>query len=145
MENYYSVVLKPSENKNKEEPLKTEEEIAFSAENNESNDNDSTVITTIRPEKGTIMEPNTAPADDGKYLRLDKTKDKNREKVESSGEKDEDGSLNEINSKNENKNTDEQQTYFRTGPEKATDMEANTVPPSVGVSSSGRTNMEGFD
>ena len=134
MANYYAVVSKPSENQNKEEPLKTEEGIVFSAENNnKSNNNDSTVITTIRPEKGTIMEPNTAPADDGKYLRLDKTKDKNREKVESSGEKDKDGSLNEINSKNENKNTDEQQTYFRTGPEKATDMEANTVPPSTGI------------
>ena len=38
--NYYSVVSNPSENKNKEEPLKTEEEFAFLAETNDkSNDN----------------------------------------------------------------------------------------------------------
>ena len=45
--NYYAVVLKPSENNNKEELLTTEEEIVFLAETNKSNDNDSTVITTI--------------------------------------------------------------------------------------------------
>ena len=66
MANYYAVVSKPSENQNKEEPLKTEEEIALLAENNDkSNDNDST-ITTIRPERGTIMGLNTAPPIKGK-------------------------------------------------------------------------------
>ena len=33
------------------------------------------------------MGTNTAPADDGKELELDKKKDKNKEEVESSGEK----------------------------------------------------------
>ena len=88
--NYYSVVEKPSENKDKEEPLKTEEEIVLSAENND-NDNDSIITTTIPPEKGTIMGPNTAPANDRKGLELDKEKDKNKEEMESSGEEDEDG------------------------------------------------------
>ena len=46
VESYYAVVEKPLENKDKEKPLKTDEEIALSAENNESNDND-IAITTI--------------------------------------------------------------------------------------------------
>ena len=80
------------------------------------------------------MGLNTAPLNERKDLGLDKTKDKNREKVESSGEEDEDGPLDELNSKNKTKSTDEQQTDFKTGPEKATNMKANMVPPSVGVS-----------
>ena len=81
------------------------------------------------------MGPNTAPADEGKDLGLDKMKDRNKEKVESSGEEDEDGSPNELNFKKDNKSTYEQQkTYSKTRPEKATNMEANTVPPSDGVS-----------
>ena len=80
MKSYYTVVEKPSENKNEEKPLKTDKEIALSAGNNDkSNDNDST--TTIRTEKGTIMGPNMAPTDDGgKDLELDKTNNKNKEK-----------------------------------------------------------------
>ena len=79
--NYYTVVSKPLENKSKEELLKNEEEIVFLAENNDkSNDNDSTVTTTIQPEKGTIIGPNTAPADDGKELELDKNKNKNKKR-----------------------------------------------------------------
>ena len=79
------------------------------------------------------MRPNTAPANDGKDLELDKTKDKNKEEVEGSDVEDE--SPNELNFKNENKRNDEQQeTYFKTGLEKTTIMEANTVPPSNGVS-----------
>ena len=63
---YYAVVEKPYENKNEENPLKADEEIALLVENNDkSKDNDST-ITTIRPEKGTIMKLNTAPADEEK-------------------------------------------------------------------------------
>ena len=74
VESYYTVVEKPSENKNKEKPLNTDKEIALSAGNNESNDNDSTT-TTIRTDKGTIMGSNTAPTDDdGKDLELDKTR-----------------------------------------------------------------------
>ena len=43
MESYYAVVEKPSENKNEEKPLKTDEEIALSAGNNDKgNENDST-------------------------------------------------------------------------------------------------------
>jgi len=132
---YYAVVEKPYESKNEEKPLKTDKEIALSAENNnKSKDNDST-ITTIQTEKGTIMGPNTAPADDGKDLEQDKKKKaKNKEEVEGSGEEDEDGSPDELNFKNENKSTDEQQeTYFKTGPEKATNIEANKVLPSDGV------------
>ena len=64
--------------------------------------------------------------------------------MESSGEEDEEGSLDELNSKNKS-NDEQQESYFKTGPEKETNMEANTVPPSVGVSSSGRNVMEGFD
>ena len=45
-ENYYAVVEKPSENKNEEKPLKTDEAIALLAGNNDkSNDNDSTITT----------------------------------------------------------------------------------------------------
>ena len=66
--------------------------------------------------------------------------------MENSGEEDEDGSLDEINSRIKSTNNDEQQeSYFKTGPEKATYMKANTVPPSVEVSSSGRNNMEDCD
>ena len=113
--------------------MKTEEEIVFSAENND-NDNNSIITTTIGLEKGIIIGPNMAPADDGKVLKLDKEKDKNKEEVESSGEEDEDGSLDELNSKIKSTNNDKQQEfYFKTGLEKATNMEDNTVPPSVGV------------
>ena len=142
---YYSVVLTPSENKNEKEPFKTEEEIALSAENNDKS-NDSIITTTIQPEKATIVGPNMATADDDKELELDKKKGKNKEEVESSGEEDEDGSPDELNSKNKSTNNDKQQEfYFKTGPEKATNMEANTVPPCVGVPLSERNNMEDFD
>ena len=43
--------------------------------NDKSNNNDNNITTTIRPEKGTIMGPKTAPADDGKDLELDTTKE----------------------------------------------------------------------
>ena len=79
------------------------------------------------------MGPNTAPADDEKDLELDKKKDKNKEEVENSGEEDEEGSLDKLNSKNKS-NDKQQETYFKTGPEKATNMEANMVPPSDRVS-----------
>ena len=79
------------------------------------------------------MGTNTAYLDDDKELH--KNKSKNKEKVENSGEEDEDGSLDELNSKNKSNDNDKQQeSYFKTGSEKATNMEANTVPPSVGVS-----------
>ena len=80
------------------------------------------------------MGPNTAPTDDnGKELELDKTNNKNKEEVENSGDEDEEGSLEELNSKNKS-NDKQQETYFKTGQEKETNMEANTVPPSDGVS-----------
>ena len=48
------------------------------------------------------MGPNTAPANEGEDLGLNKTNDRNREKVESSSEEDEDGSPNELNLKKGN-------------------------------------------
>ena len=81
---YNSVVEKSSENKNEGEPLKTGEEIVFLAENN---DNDSINTTTIRPEKGIIMGPNTVPADNGNGLELDKEKDKTKKKWRVTGKK----------------------------------------------------------
>ena len=57
----------------------------------------------------------TAPADDNK--ELDKNQSMNKEEIESSGEEDENGSPNEINSKYKSTNNDEQQEpYFKTGP-----------------------------
>ena len=53
--------------------------------------------------------------------------------MENSNEEDEEGSLDELNSKNKS-NAKQQETYFKTVLEKATNMEANTVPPSDGVS-----------
>ena len=69
--------------------MKTEE-IALSPENNgKSNDNDS-IITTIQPEKETIMGLNTASENEGKDLGLGKTNNANKKEVESSGKEDED-------------------------------------------------------
>ena len=129
MSNYYAVVLKPSKNKNEEEPLKTEKEFVFLTEDNESNDNDSTVITTIQLEKGTILGLNTVAADEGKDLGLGMTKAKNKEEVESSSEEDEDedGSPNKINS--EIKNNCDQEYYFDNRTEETTNMEADTEKP----------------
>ena len=122
--------MNPSENKDKEESLKPEEEIVFSAENNDKSNDNSTITTTIRPEKATIMGTNKAPADDEKELELDKNKGKNKKEVESSGEEDEDGSLDELNSKNKSNDNDKQQeSDFKTEPKKTINMEANTVPP----------------
>ena len=142
---YYSVVAKPYENKNKEEPLKTEEEIALSAENNESNDkrNDSTITTTIRPEKATIMGPSTAPVDDRKDLELDKKKDKNKEEVESSGEEDEDGSTNKINS--EIKIMTIKNSILTMERMEATNIGADKEVTNVEVPSSEQNNVEGSD
>ena len=86
------------------------------------------------------MGTNTAPADDEKLLELDKTKGKNHEEeeVESSGEEDEDKSLDKLNSKNTRNDADKhQELYFKTGLEKATNMKANMVPrkhQKVGIS-----------
>ena len=68
--------------------METKEITLLAGNNDKSNDNDSTITTTIRTEKGTIMGPNTAPIDYGKNLELDKKKDKNKEVVENSGEED---------------------------------------------------------
>ena len=109
--------------------------------NNKSNDNNNDY--TIRTEKGTITEPNTAPADDENGLELDKEKDKNKEEVESSSEED-DGLLDKLNSKI--KNDDEQQEmYFNNGTEEATIMGADTEVAKVEVSSSGHNNVKGPD
>ena len=63
--NYYSVVLKPSEDKNQEEILKTEEIIVLSPEiNDTSNDNSTTTTHNIWPEEATTMGTNTTPVDD---------------------------------------------------------------------------------
>ena len=136
---YYAVVGKPSRNKNEEKPLKNDE-IALSAGNNESNDNESKDNDCIiRTEKGTIMEPDTAPADEGNDLEPGKEKDKKKEEVESSGEED-DGSL-ELNS--EIKNDDEQQElYFNNETEEATIMGADTEVTNVEVASSRYNNVE---
>ena len=64
MASYYAAVGKPSGNKNEEKPLRNDEIILLSAGNNESNNNDCI----IRTEKGTVIEPNTAPADDDKVV-----------------------------------------------------------------------------
>ena len=136
---YYAAVGKPSGNKNEEKPLKNDKITLLLAGHNESNDNDCT----IRTEKGTIMEPNTAPVDDRNGLELDKEKDKNKEEVKSSGEED-DGSLDELNSKI--KNDDKQQElYFNNGTEEATIMGADMEVTNVEVSSSGHNNVEGPD
>ena len=77
---------------------------------------------------------------------MKKNKNKNKEEVESSGKEDGDRSLDKLNSKNKSTNNEEQQEfYFKTGPEKATNIEANTVPPCVGVPLSGGNNMEDFE
>ena len=81
---YYSVVLKLSENKNQQEPLKTEEEIVFLPEtNNKSNGNGITTTHTIGPEKATIMGTKTAPVDDEKRI---KTRQEEVQKQGRSGE-----------------------------------------------------------
>ena len=90
------------------------------------------------------MEPNQAPADDGKGLELDKKKDKNKEEVESSGEESEDRSLDKLNSKI--KNDDKQQElYFNNGKEEANITGADTEVTNVEISSSGHNNVEGTD
>ena len=118
---YYSEVEKPAENKNEEKPLKNDEIAVLSAGNNESTDNDNDY--TIQMEKGTTMTPNTASMDKKNCLKLDKEKVKNKEEVESSGDEDEDGSL-ELNSEiNDDK---QQELHFNNGTEEATIMEADT-------------------
>ena len=108
---YYAAVGKPTGNKNEETPLKNDKITLLSAGNNEKNDNESKDNDcTIRTEKGNIMEPDTAPVDEGKGLELDKEKNKNKEEIESNGEED-DGSLG-LNS--EIKNDDEQQELYLT-------------------------------
>ena len=68
--------------------METKEITLLAGNNDKSNDNDSTIatiITIIRTEKGTIMGPNTAPANDRKGLELDKEKDKNKEEIPKPG------------------------------------------------------------
>ena len=127
------------EQKNKEKPLKTEE-IASSAKNNDKSDDNDSTITTIRPEKGTIMGLNTAPADEEKDLGLDKTNNNKKEEVESSGEEDGFGPPNKINV--EIKDIDDQESYFNNGTEEATNMGADTEVTKVEVQSSGQNNVE---
>ena len=88
------------------------------------------------------METNTALADDDR--ELDKNQSKNKEEMQSSGEEDEeDGSPNKLNSKI--KINDDQGSYFNNGTEKAINMGADTEVTSVGVTSNGQNNVEGFD
>ena len=140
VEIYFSVVLNPSVNKNEEKPLKTEKEIVFLAVTNDKSNANSSITTTIRLEKATIMETNTVPAND--YKKLDKNQNKNKEETENRGEEDEDGP-HELKSKI--KNNDNQESYFNNETEEATNMGADIEVTSVGVPLSGQNNVEGFD
>ena len=62
---YYPVAPNPSETKNQEKPLETEEGIVFSAVTNDSsNDNSTNTTHTIWPEEVTNTGLKSAPADD---------------------------------------------------------------------------------
>ena len=119
--------------------MKTEE-IALSVENNNKSKNNDSTITTIRPEKGTIMGLNTAPVDEGKDIGLGKMNNNNKEEVKSSGKEYEDRSSNKINVKI--KDSDNQESYFNNGTEKVTNMGADTEVTKVEVQSSGHNNVE---
>ena len=86
---YYPVVEKPAETKIKEKLLKNDEIAALLAGNNDTNDNSTNTNTTTRPEGATTMGPNTAPAYEENELELGKNEGKNKEDVESSGDKEE--------------------------------------------------------
>ena len=121
---YFLVLVKPAENKNKENPLENAKIAVFLAETNDSTKDNSTTTTTTttRPEEVTLTGTSTAPADEENKLGLEKTDKEESEKSDNQEEVEEEELEDEVTV-----NADYQKSYFNGGTEEVTNMGTDMV------------------
>ena len=134
MATYFLVLVKPTENKNEEKPLKNANNagiLAKANDNTKDNSMTTTTTTTTRPEKATTTGTNTAPADEENELgKTDKEESpKSDDEVETEEEEEEEESEYEVTD-----NADDQKSYFNDGTEEVTNMGTDTGTTNEGVS-----------